>query len=247
MHITAHGAVDDNYFVYDFRKLKQEIRKYLQDHIDHRLLLPTNRNVRYHQGSWQLRSKQGAWVYTCPTEAVCQLPTPSINPTTVAAILQTKLQNDLHHLPHLQVSLASDQLTAGQQFHYTHGLPNHDGNCQRLLHGHQGFLQIHSDDQRHPELEQHLVTKVLKNYVHFANSQHTKHDSTSTEVCYESKQGYFHASMPSQHCLVIPEQESSIESICQYLATYLRNNYHLQQSTRLVCYEGLNKGAAVQI
>ena len=229
------------------RVVRLEVRKYLQYHIDHRLLLPTNSNVRYHQGSWQLQSKHGAWTYNCPAEAVCQLPTAVINTDTVAAILQTRLQNDLPHLPLVQVSLANDQHTVGQKFHYTHGLPNHDGNCQRLLHGHQGFLQVHTGLQRHPELEQHLVSKVLKNYIHFANSQHTKHNSTSVEVCYDSKQGYFHASMPRQQCLIIPEQETSIESISQYLATYLRNNYNLQQATRLVCYEGLNKGAAVQI
>lgn len=247
VHITAHGAVDDNCFVYDFRKLKQEIRKYLQDHIDHRLLLPTNFSVCYRQGNWQLQSKHGQWTYDCPAEAVCQLPTSVINPDTVAAILQTKFQSDLQHLPYIKVSLETDLLTAGQSFHYTHGLPHHDGNCQRLLHGHQGFLQVYSDTQRNPELELHLVNKVLKNYVHFANSQHTKHNRTSVEVCYDSKQGHYHATMPRQHCLILPEQETSIESISQYLATYLRNNFNLQQDTRLICYEGLNKGAAVQV
>ncbi|MDE3268902.1 MAG: 6-carboxytetrahydropterin synthase [Pseudomonadota bacterium] len=247
VHLTAIGTVDDNYFVYDFRKLKQEIRRYLHEHIDHRLLLPTNPYVRYHQNRWQLHSEQGVWEYTCPATAVCQLPLTIINIETVATILQTRIQQHLKHLPRLQVSLTTDQLTAGQKFHYTHGLPGHDGNCQRLLHGHQGFLQVYTDSQRQPQLEQHLITKVLKHYVHFANSLHTKHNSTSIEVCYESKQGYFSAKLPRQQCLVLPEQETSIESISQYLATYLRNNYNLQQPTRIICYEGFNKGAEVAL
>ena len=247
VHVVASGAGDENYFVCDFKELKQKIKTIIKETIDHRLLLPTDKNIEKHQDTWLLKTADKTWEYTCPADSVYQLPTKTVLTKDLTAELTRLLQEKLAKNLNITISLTTDQQTLGGVFYYTHGLPKHRGNCQRPLHGHRGLLQVYAAGERQQELESYLLTSVLKQQIHFLNSTYVKCNNEMLILAYEGSQGFFHLQLPQDSVLILPQQEASIETICQYLAQNLQKNFNLTSKTQVICYEGIDKGASVEI
>ena len=243
LDVQAQGRGDENYFVSDFKKLKQKIRNYVRRHLDHRLLVPSHPAVRRHGQTWKLGEAERAWTYTCPPTAVRQLPALRADRVSVTRWLNTALQQHVGEELRITASLRESAARAGLCFHYTHGLPGHAGNCQRLLHGHRGRVQVRAKGGHGPRLEDYLARKILPRYVHFLNSQHITARGKQLSLAYESSQGYFAATFPPRHAIILPAMESSIEAITHYLAAQLRQHITPTPKAEIICYEGLDKGA----
>ncbi len=243
LDVQAQGRGDRNYFVSDFSKLKQKIRRFVSQHLDHRLLVPTHPAVRKEGDTWLFGEAERAWTYTCPPDAVRQLPLPQVDRASVGTWLHAVLQREVGEELQITVGLRADEPRTGVCFQYTHGLPGHDGNCQRLLHGHSGRVQVLADGVHQLELEKHLAQKILPRQVHFLNSQHITAQGRHIGMAYESGQGYFAATLPRAQAIVLPARESSIEAITHYLAAQLRQRFTPMARTEIICYEGMDKGA----
>ena len=228
--VSAKGPVaGDSFFVHDFSELKRVIRNYLRDNLDHRLLLPMT--VKFDGQCWSLPAIDGDWSYTCPDRAVSQLPIPTIDHANLGNYLTGIIQE--YFVAKIEITVRSLEDREGYQFNYTHGLPGHAGNCQRLLHGHCGLAKVAS---------QYQLMMPLQRYVHFANSEHVVDtDSKQLTVSYTSREGKFIATIPRQRVVVLPVQQATIEMISHYLA----NNVEQIVGHRvpITCYEGANKGA----
>ena len=173
-----------------------------------------------------------------------QLPLPRLDLNSVAKWLNSALQQHVGNELRLTARLRESEAQGGFGFHYTHGLPGHDGNCQRLLHGHRGWVQVLKNNNRCQQLEDYLAQKILPQQVHFLNSQHiTAQHGKHLSLAYESSQGYFEATFPRQHAIVLPEMESSIEAITHYLAMQLKQHITPTPRAEIICYEGIDKGA----
>ena len=228
--VSAEGTVaGDSFFVHDFSDLKKVIRNYLRDNVDHRLLLPTT--IKFDGHCWSLPATDGDWSYLCPDSAVSQLPIPVIDRVNLGNYLTGMIQE--YFVAKIKITVRSLEDREGYQFNYTHGLPGHAGNCQRLLHGHCGLAMT---------VPPHELTMPIPKYVHFANSDHVvDDDSKQLTVSYTSQEGKFVATIPRHRVVVLPDQQATIEMISHYLA----NNIEQIVGCRMpiTCYEGAGKGA----
>lgn len=245
--IRVCGAGDKNYFVYDFGKLKKEIRSLVRETLDHRLLVPSHSSVEKTKEKWLLQTIDRVWSYTCPVDAVYQLSAQQVDKDSVTAELSRLLQKRFSSNLKIYATLRENNYTTGRCFHYTHGLPQHDGNCQRLLHGHLGTLHVYADNKPQPQLEKYLISSVLKKNIHFLNSEHISQDDNYITASYEGTQGYFSITLPREHTIVLPSMETSIEAITRYLAFSLDKNFTMTKKLKLICYEGLDKGASFEL
>ena len=142
--IALTGTTDDESVVADFSKIKNKIKKIIDDKIDHRLIIDQNLveiinsegKIFYNFGSHKLYKIQ----YCAPIEAFCLLPfgySEKALETYIAMVIKQDMPSNIKHV---EVSLRTENFP--EMFHYTHGLKQHYGNCQRLFHGHKNTIEI---------------------------------------------------------------------------------------------------------
>lgn len=108
----------------------------------------------------------------------------------------------------IELELIDEILPANKpKFHYTHGLKDHYGNCQRLFHGHSNTVDVLVNDQRMPEFEEMFANDLFKGNIHFCfwdNVQNKEEiisahgdiplgsveNCPNVQIAYESSQGF---------------------------------------------------------
>ena len=155
-------------------------------------------------------------------------------------------------------------------FHYTHGLKDHYGNCQRLFHGHRNTVDIYVNGLLCPESERELTQTILSNHVHFCFWENVTNQDEIIKACqtslpeglysevpqvhisYKASQGQFNGSLPGSTVYFLQE-ESTVENLAIHFAKKMK---HLQESQRprnkrkqitVHAYEGIGKGAQVTL
>lgn len=268
--VTIKGSLDDNGFVYDFGILKGLVKAGLDSTIDHSLVIPiSSQAVRYSDAvdheHWRMLTKARPgqpefwWDYKCPKGAVF--------PIRAVAITKPVLESELakiirHRLPDsvfdVVLCLREETISASEAFiRYTHGLDGHRGACQRLYHGHKSRIEVFTDHERRGDLEHLVARQLLGTNVHIASTkqilsgkvtagERLDDDFSPVTLGYRSEQGYFEATIPNNRLYAL-DGETSIESISARIAEYVNGESSGHNSIRVVCYEGINKGAIVEL
>jgi hypothetical protein len=149
---------------------------------------------------------------------------------------------------------ADERFLTDANFRYTHGLRFHDGNCQRLLHGHRNPIEVWQDSQRLPEWEAKLAEEWSD--AHFVAAPTLRNRDAldlpmgmrqrqlpgKAEIQYSAPQGAFAASLPASR-IVLLDCEPSIENIARTGHEFL-TRAGLKGAFTVRAYEGLNKGAS---
>jgi hypothetical protein len=139
-------------------------------------------------------------------------------------------------------------------FRYTHGLRFHDGNCQRLFHGHRNPVEVWVYGARSPLWEARLAAEW--DGAHFVSvpTLRNRHEldlpvgerrpalAGYAEVAFEGTQGAFRGRFPASRVVLTPA-EPSIETMSA-LALARLEAWGLAGPVKVVAYEGLNKGAS---
>lgn len=261
-HVEAEltGALDHRGFVMDFGPAKKLLKNWIDTYLDHRLALPLDMAGM----SWEeqpegiqirARGPWGSLEYQAPREALAWLPGTKVSPLAVATYLEERIR------PHLPASVTGLKLRLREEprfateacYRYTHGLRFHEGNCQRLLHGHRNPVEIWQDGRRQPEAETALAKTFSQR--HFASREtvvnareldlvlgmQNAKDSRRAELRYRAPQGAFVASLPVGS-LVLLDTEPSAENIALFAAEWVKRECKLS-GARVKIYEGINKGA----
>ncbi|MBQ4863549.1 6-carboxytetrahydropterin synthase [Pseudoalteromonas sp. MMG013] len=252
--LTLHGKLNDESMVLDFALVKKQIKKIIDETIDHKLAI-ASLGVKGHVNDIDGRveldctfGEQHHLAMSAPSEAVCLLPCKTINEESVIEFLKSVIMPSMpNNVKDIGIELRPEPATSFY-YHYSHGLKKHDGNCQRIVHGHRSLIGISLDGISMPRLQKEWAAKWEDIYL---GTQEDEIDSAAvkyvapfaSDYCfaYEAAQGYFELAISKDRCDILP-CDTTVECIADYLATQVKKSYPMQK-VMVKAYEGVGKGA----
>jgi 6-pyruvoyl-tetrahydropterin synthase len=247
--ITLEGALDDQSMVMDFADVKKALKNAIDDSIDHTLILPqlsTDLTLDNHKNFLVARWAFGAgeWLeHTSPHEAVTLLKSAAVTDDAIITHLKGILA------PHLPKSVKSIELTLRHEntndptYHYVHGLKKHDGNCQRIAHGHRSRIQILHNGARAHDLEAAWATDWKTAYIG-TREDIEREENGMVYFAYRSDQGDFRLTYPATRCRML-DTDSTVECIATFIAQALKTR-EPDATFTVRAYEGVQKGAIAE-
>lgn len=248
--ILLEGNLNDESMVCDFSIVKKLIKRWLDDNIDHKFAIPTNHPLvtRHSYDERTHVQYKGAIgnVIDCiaPHQAFAFIPTNSIDEVNVAKWVEAQIQDLLPaELAKISISFYPEKIE-GVQYQYSHGLKKHDGNCQRIVHGHRSTIEIYQDNARSPSLEKDWSIRWKNIYLG------TKEDLVDVEqidgheflqFSYVSSQGKFDLSINKNHVYML-DCDTTVESLAEHIATVLSQE-NPNSIIEVHAFEGVGKGA----
>ena len=248
--VELEGTLDEQGMICDFGIVKKTLRQWLEKHIDHCLLVPAlsshvEHDVNNGEASAKINLANGEYIICrSPEQAITPTATRDISPSDVAEWCISQLE------PLFPQSVSSLSLyfkpetIPGDYYHYSHGLKKHDGNCQRIAHGHRSKIEIFLDGC-YAEKEMNRWSTVWKDiYIGSHEDLVESHKQSGVYVFeYSAEQGAFYLEIPKSRCYLI-QSDTTVELIAQHIASTLKAE---QPSKRYIvkAYEGLAKGAIV--
>jgi len=247
--LELDGTLNSQGMICDFGLVKSRVRDWLDTYVDHRLVVPmqsSQTNMQFGEGNLELR-----WSYSDATTLVCNAPEQAFSQVSTAAITPESLANwcegQLFELfgdevQGLKLSFVPESI-AGAFYHYTHGLQQHDGNCQRIAHGHRSCIEIFINGERDECIEQDWAQQ-WKNIYLGTKAHIVSKEKGYTKYQYTAPQGEFSLRLPSKRCDDL-ESETTVEQIAQHVVKVLKSRYP-QKNILVRAYEGIGKGAIAE-
>lgn len=250
--VELHGGLDATSMVLDFAAVKKTIKKAIDELIDHKLAYPALQSAvtaveQAGQHILSLQSARGLIQVASPQQAHVAVPASEINEQTVAAFLTDTLMPLMPANVQALVFNLRAERTNGFYYHYTHGLKKHDGNCQRIAHGHRSLIEIYQNGMLSPRLNKYWSERWEDIYLGSAEDRtdgsllrYLETDAGSEAFCYQSAQGWFEIVLPKSHVEIVP-CDSTVECLSDYIADQL---FAIEPASyKVVAYEGVGKGA----
>lgn len=251
--VELHGELDEASMVFDFGKVKKTIKRAIDELIDHKLALPADCDylqIQFKQEQQCVRygSDRGVIQIAAPSDAFVSVPGAVINEQTVAAFLEQQIKPLLPaNVTKVVFNLRPEQAT-GFYYHYSHGLKKHDGNCQRIAHGHRSAIQIYTDGMLSPRLNklwaerwQDIYLGTKEDLCAAESLNWLQAEEASYSFRYQSGQGSFELSLPQLHCELV-DCDTTVECLAEYIAMQLKS-IEPARNYKVVAYEGVGKGA----
>lgn len=246
--IMLTGQLDNQSMICDFGVVKRCAKNWLDDFIDHRLVVPTQMpgmQISKHDSLVTVRFPfpgGGEFICSAPEQAFCFIDCSDITIDTVSTWLAGQLSDVIPgDIQNLEVSLKTENIE-GAYYHYSHGLKKHDGNCQRIAHGHRSKIEIYVNDLRDHTLENQWATQWADIYIGTKEdliNQTQIEDIEHNHYRYTAPQGEFSLTLPSCACYDIVT-DSTVEQIAQHIASTLGQEH---PSVLVKAFEGIGKGA----
>ncbi|WP_333607019.1 6-carboxytetrahydropterin synthase [Arsukibacterium sp.] len=251
--VALHGDLNDTAMVFDFALVKKVIKQAIDSLVDHKLALPTQCQglelsslaeqtlVRYQSG-------RGLIQLVSPPCAFAHVPCQQINEQSLSLWLEQQLLKLLPaNVKKLELTLRTEA-SSGFYYHYSHGLKKHDGNCQRIAHGHRSTIQIYADGMLNPRLNklwserwQDIYLGSQSDLCDAAALRHLTPAPADLSFCYQAAQGWFELTLPASHCELVP-CDTTVECLADYIAGELKK-LDDTKDYKVVAYEGVGKGA----
>ncbi|MFA0415263.1 6-pyruvoyl tetrahydropterin synthase family protein [Vibrio renipiscarius] len=262
LDITLSGELNEMSMVLDFGQVKKQIKRLVDEYVDHKLLVPAkNKQIivaktqRGYSSVDLMRGDKGIHLH-CPDEAFCLIDADKITISTVTKHLYTLLKA---HLPQnvndLELTLRTESID-GAFYHYSHGLKKHDGNCQRIAHGHRSPIELIVDGERDRTLEQAFALRwkdvylaSLEDKVNITSLTLSSHATEITEAThygfsYAAPQGKFDLAIAKSETEII-STDTTVELLASYIADEVKQTLSDNQVLQVIAYEGVGKGAMV--
>jgi 6-pyruvoyl-tetrahydropterin synthase len=246
VQLVLDGRLNDQGMICDFGIVKKAVKAWMDKHIDHALLVATGLPRLQH--AERNGETQVDWLYPdgrhffcrSPAQAITLVGEPDINPHTLAAWCREQLLALFPgEVQGLELAFVPERIE-GAFYHYSHGLHQHDGNCQRIAHGHRSKIEIYLDDQREEGLEAQWSERLRDIYIgtrsHLIGTADGLH-----HYRYDAPQGEFELKLPAQYCYDI-DTETTVEQIAQHLACAIKQE-HPEAGVLVRAFEGVGKGA----
>ncbi len=251
------GQLNEQSMLFDFAKVKKLVKKLIDQEVDHRLLIPAGHpgvDLRQQDGISLLRADtaRGEIFLNTPPEGLCLIPGDEVSMEAVEQFLVEFISARMpENVAGLEIKLRREEID-GAEYQYSPGLKKHDGNCQRIAHGHRSRIDILVDGQSNADLEHSWAERWNDIYLG------TEEDCCSAEVLefpqdwleqidadyqcfsYRAPQGLFQLAIPRSHCEVLP-CDTTVEHLAEYIADQLKPE--VAGELVVYAYEGIGKGA----
>ncbi|SEL13370.1 6-pyruvoyl tetrahydropterin synthase [Colwellia chukchiensis] len=259
--VLLDGSLNEMSMVLDFAVVKKQIKAIIDDAVDHKLLLPMlNRAINVENLAKRMgheyvdfSSKQGSYYLQSPASAFAKIASDEITIDAVTTHLKTIILAQLpKNVQGLTLKLRPENID-GAYYHYTHGLKLHDGNCQRIAHGHRSKIHIYKNGQRSSALEDvwclrwqdiYLASeadRVSQSEIELSETAMANLTPDHQFFAYHAPQGRFDIAVPS-NILDVVDCDSTVELLADFIVRQLK-----QQSPndefKVVAFEGVAKGA----
>lgn len=251
VHVELAGELDAQGFILDFGPAKKILKALVDETLDHALAVPALHPAL--KGTPDGFAFLGLG-YEAPAAAVRMLEGEKITLALLTSFLETEARERLPaNVKSVRFTLEEEgRFGSEPNFRYTHGLRLHEGNCQRLLHGHRNPIEVWIEGARSRPWEEFLATEwedahftyspTLKTKIDLPLGLRQKNLPGLAVVEYSSPQGFFRASLPASRIILL-DTEPSIENIARLGAERVRQAGE-KKAIKVVAYEGLNKGAS---
>ncbi|MBG22040.1 MAG: hypothetical protein CMF22_01085 [Idiomarinaceae bacterium] len=260
--IILDGSLNEQSMVLDFGKVKKQIKRIIDDAVDHKLAVPADHaytrvtHTDDDSSYWVdfLRPDGRSIHLFCPADAFAFIDAESVSMESVNAYLRAVIKRELPgNVAGLEVILREEAIP-GAYYHYTHGLKKHDGNCQRIAHGHRSQLQVFIGSERATQVEQRWAKRWQDIYLGSqedtcsvddlsrSDAALAINDATHQSYRYIADQGLFELAVPhSENDLIA--SDSTVECIADYLAQTIAREEQAPGRVKVMAYEGVGKGA----
>lgn len=248
--IELEGDLDYQGMVLDFGEVKRSVKRLIDEQFDHKLLVPADypglRIAEYPEGlHLTFALDDGRQIeHRSPRDALRLVPCERVVADRLAQIVADYLSPQTpDNISAVRVRLWPETID-GAYYHYSHGLRHHQGNCQRIAHGHRSRLEILRNGQRDNGLEDDWAARWTDIYIGTRSDLIGTSRRDGVEYCefgYRSAQGGFGLTLPRSACYLI-DTDSTVENIAQHIAEQLKAD-NPDERFRVYAYEGVDKGA----
>jgi len=243
------GDLDHQSMVFDFAKVKRTIKQWIDQEVDHKLLVPIlAKNAKLNQTAKYTDIRftfgEGEMLeHRSPSSSLCLIEAEKASRKQVTGFIRDRLLSILpKNVTDVLVTL-QEETGLGRFYTYSHGLKKHDGNCQRIAHGHRSKIQIWKNDRRSGRLEKEFsklwsdvylgtqedVIEFAQSFIHFA---------------YTTDQGEFQLKLPEDRVHLM-ECDSTVECIAEHILDLLEQE-HPNDRFKVRAFEGIGKGAIAE-
>ncbi|MAR89529.1 MAG: 6-pyruvoyl tetrahydropterin reductase [Pseudomonadales bacterium] len=248
--IELYGELDHQGMVFDFGAVKKQVRDAVESLFDHQLVVPSALPALQARElgqslalSWQDQDGRD-YRHLSPPSAVLQVTATEITPATMIPLLEeTAMAAVPDNVSRVAITLREEEIS-GACYQYSHGLKKHQGNCQRIAHGHRSRLKIYRNGKRDPLLEQAWALKWRDIYIGTRADLAGQPSREGVEYCqfaYDAPQGRFELELPAAQVYLI-DTDSTVEYLAEHIAETLHRE-DPEHQFQVLAYEGVMKGA----
>ncbi len=250
--VELHGGLDQTSMVLDFALVKKVIKKAIDELVDHKLAFPANHPAIQITDLADVQrlvfdTQRGRIAIAGPHQAHVAIPAEKVTAETVRDFLTSQLKSLLpDNVQNLQLTLRPE-VSKSFYYHYSHGLKKHDGNCQRIAHGHRSTIEIYTKGMLNPRLNkawcerwEDIYLGSAEDVVDEAALQFLTPQDDSYAFRYQAAQGWFELVIPKTHVEIVP-CDTTVECLAEFIANEL--NRQEPNQYKVVAYEGVGKGA----
>jgi 6-pyruvoyl-tetrahydropterin synthase len=249
--VELRGELDAQGMVLDFGDVKKTLKRAIDEQFDHKLLVPAHHPglelTTLADGRQRLLfplGDGGAIEHIAPGDAVTLVDAKAITCASLAPAIRAALLPLMPaNVRDLRIGLRPEMIE-GPAYQYSHGLKHHDGNCQRIAHGHRSRLQIVRDGQPDAALTAAWAERWRDIYIGTREDLDERLELAGLPCLrfrYQAGQGRFELTLPERRCYLI-DTESTVENLAQHIADTLRAE-HPQSHFEVQAFEGVDKGA----
>lgn len=250
--IELEGNLDDQGMVVDFGIVKKKLRAWLDDILDHRLLVPTDsaslKNKHEHTNEvieFEWQSSPGKFICKSPSQSLTFISAEEINMDSVAKWSQEQLAGIFPDtVQNLTIRFSNEHIET-PYYHYSHGLKKHQGNCQRIAHGHRSRLNIWINGHFSDDEVAHWAKAWQDIYIATQEDQCESSTDDNFAFSYEAEQGPFYLEVPKTLCYMI-DTDSTVELIAHHIAKEIKKK-RPNDTVKVQAFEGIGKGAIVEL
>lgn len=268
--VILEGELNDESMIQDFGKVKKDLKRLIDEYVDHKLLVPVEAEnttlihdpnsdmvqvnfERVTEGELDgLSVEQDASIYLfCPDEAYAFVYASEVDMASVSQYLKEVIATHLpDNVDDITLLLRTETIPT-PFYHYTHGLKKHDGNCQRIAHGHRSKVTVIVDGEESVDDEHYWATRWRDIYIGSEGDLVTpeqlklkgldKDFAYANCFAYEASQGYFELVIAKSESEVI-QQDSTVECLAQFMLSE-QQRMQPNRSHKVIAFEGVGKGA----